>query len=488
MKVDLALLLVMALVSQSFRTGCTKDGNIEEYKIAGISVNKNKLILKKGTTQQLKAAAIPSGGIQPVFLWRSANDEIATVNDGFVKGISKGETIITVSFRDKKTEIPVKVTVPESEADKGSVVLFDESLDNNHSIPELILNGAGKYSADGLDITHAENIVRLNKFYAIAERKVQYRVKFSGDAKAVFSSSQGDFKSYIDVENKCISIATNPVKKKEVNFLQEGHEYLIEIYHIYQRAKLRVEDIKTGESAEIVAINDGQGGVGKGASQIGFSVGMQWDYYCFGLISGTSIQIQEIKVLALKKKVKLLIYGDSITQPEAYFSTENFPKAWTQRIINRLNGNAMSSGRGGARIDMILKYIKNELPFIEAKYVMVTIGTNGGNTEAKLMQLVNYIQSQGAIPILNNIPCNESGTQVKENKLIELVRTKSGVKGCKFDIATSLSGDGKKVNKSLMFWEDYSGSYGWQIYHHPNGKGGKLMFERTLTDIPEIYN
>ena len=70
---------------------------------------------------------------------------------------------------------------------------------------------------------------------------------------------------------------------------------------------------------------------------------------------------------------------------------------------------------------------------------------------------------------------------------MEKVRKKLAIKGCKFDLPTSINGDGKEVNKSLMYWEDYSNSYGWQVYHHPNEKGGKKMYERTLTDIPEIY-
>ena len=197
--------------------------------------------------------------------------------------------------------------------------------------------------------------------------------------------------------------------------------------------------------------------------------------------------VKRITVCALKSRVKVLLYGDSITQPEGYFPTKTFSDSWTQLVIARLNGNAMSSGRGGGNISMLSEYIRNELPHIKAKYVMVTIGTNGGNTEENLTALVDYIRSQGSIPILNNIPCNESGTQVSNNVIIERVRSKEGIKGCRFDLPTSLVGDGKEVDKSLMFWEDYTGSYGWQIYHHPNEKGGRRMFEQTLTDIPEIY-
>ncbi|MCH5718982.1 hypothetical protein [Niabella hibiscisoli] len=152
-----------------------------------------------------------------------------------------------------------------------------------------------------------------------------------------------------------------------------------------------------------------------------------------------------------------------------------------------MGGNAMSSGRGGAQIDMVMNYIKNELPFIKAEYVMVTIGTNGGNTEAKLKELVNYIKSQGSTPILNNIPSNESGTQVAVNDLVAKVRTDLNIKGCRFDLPTSIDGDGTSVDKSTMYWEDYSGSYGWQVWHHPNEIGGVKMFQQTLIDLPALY-
>jgi len=366
-------------------------------------------------------------------------------------------------------------------------VLYEKDFHSSESCPELLLNGAGQYTEEGLRVAGTDDVVQLDRFYAIAERKVQYIVRFSAGTQAVFRSSQADFVAYVDVQNKRISIATSPATEESVSFLQPGRDYLVEIYHVYQLGKLRIVDMQTGQAAEIVAVHDGPGGVGKGVLQPGFSVGMQWDHYCFGLISGGDMLVKKMVVCALKSKVKLLIYGDSITQPEGYFPTSDFPDSWTQKIITKLNGNAMSSGRGGAQIDMVLEYIKNELPFIQAEYVMVTIGTNGGNTAAKLKQLIDYIRSQGATPILNNIPCNESGTQVAENLTIDQIRQECDVRGCKFDLATSLQHDGKEVDKSMMYWEDYSGSYGWQIYHHPNEKGGIQMFEQTLVDVPEIY-
>ncbi len=476
-------IILLALYTLS-AMGCEKNSAPEEYKLQSIYVKESSLTLKVGEQVLLTASAVPTVANALVFQWSSGDNKIVTVDKGIVEAIGVGETTITVSYQDVSTVVPV--TVEEAQT-SSQAVLYDRILNNNSSIPEIDLNGIGQYTSEGLRITRSGNVAKLNKFYALAERMVQYRVKLSADAKTIFRSSEGDFNATIDVPNKSISIATDPVTEKTVDFLQGDREYQVEIYHIYQQAKVRIVDLQTGEAVEIAATNDGTGGCGEGAVQTGFAVGMQWDYYCFGLVSGTSMLIQQITVYAMKNKVKLLIYGDSITQPEGYYPTSDFPRAWTQLVINELNGRAMSSGRGGGTIKMVLEYIKNELPFIDTEYVMVTIGTNGGNTEANLTQLVNYIKDQGATPILNNIPSNESGTQVDTNKLIDQVRRNCGIKGCKFDLATSLNGDGKAVDKTMMYWEDYSDSFGWQIYHHPNPKGSGKMFGQTKTDVPEIY-
>jgi hypothetical protein len=464
--------------------GCGKENIPEEYKPRDIHVNKTSLTLKVGDREQLSASVVPAVANQPAMVWSSADESVATVTGGTVDAVAAGETTVTVACQDVSTTIPVRVGEADPSDPSDRTVLYEQIL--TAAVPELSVNGLGNYTADGLRITAKGNTVQLNRFYALAERMAQYRVKFSANAKAVFKSSQGDFNAYVDVPNRRISIATVPVTEKTVDFLQGDREYTVEIYHVYQQAKVRIVDEQTGEEAEITAVHDGQGGVGKGALQAGFSVGMQWDHYCFGLVSGTSVLVRQISVYALKGNVKLLLYGASISQPEGYFPTADFPQSWTQRIIRQLGGNVMSSGRGGATINTVLEYIRNELPFVKAQYVMVTIGTNGGNTTANLSELVEYIRSQGAIPILNNIPCNESGTQVAVNQIIHQVRQKYGINGCRFDLATSLAGDGKEVDKTTMYWENYTNGWG-EIYHHPNEKGSRKMFERTLIDLPEIY-
>lgn len=363
-------------------------------------------------------------------------------------------------------------------------LLYNKALTNSEEHPELILSSGAQHTKDGLSIRSVKSLVRLNKYYSLAERLVRYHVKFSNDAVGIFQSHEGDLKAYVDIPNKKIFLGTNPVTEKTVDFLDSEHEYAVEIHRFYQESKIRITDLKTGKSAEVSATMNGGGGVGKGSVGQGFYVGLQHDYYCFGLSSGTELLVKQMCVMSKETNLSLLLYGDSITEPEGYFPTTDFPNAWTQLIMNKIKGKSMASGRGGTTIVQVLDRIKNELPFIKAKYVMVTIGTNGGNTEENLGQLVEYIQSQGSIAILNNIPSNESGSQVPVNEVIERVRSKYKVKGVRFDVATSINNDGKSVDTSTMYFEDYD----WgKIYHHPNVKGSRQMYQQTLIDVPEIY-
>ena len=466
--------------------GCGPSASPDEYRVESVRLNKENLSLEVGESAQVKARPIPAAAHQPSFQWETSNPAVATVSAGLVFAVGEGEAVITASYQDMSASLTVSVKAMEL-GDRALLYSVRPSSLKPEDAKLLQIGSAGNLAEDGLVVSRAGQIASLDRYYSLGERVAEYIVNLSSDTKAVFQSAVGDFKAYVDVPNRKISINTTPEIVVSAPFLKGGRDCRLEIYHIYNQARVVITDVATGESAALSATHDGTGGCGKGTLQEGFSVGMQWAGYAFGLVSGGSFVVKRISVASLKQSVKLLIYGDSISQPEGYFPAATFPDSWTQRIISALDGNAMSSGRGGCTISDVLRSIQNELPYIECDYVMVTIGTNGGNTEENLTQLTNYIISQGRIPIMNNIPSNESGTQVSENAIIEKVRSKLGIKGTLFDLATSLDGDGRTVDRSLMFWEDYTGSYGWQIYHHPNELGGGRMFERTKVDIPEIY-
>jgi lysophospholipase L1-like esterase len=372
---------------------------------------------------------------------------------------------------------------------KASSVLYRAVFNSRDKYPELLLNGNNaRFTDTGLVIPGKGKSIQLDKFYSLGERLVRYHLRFSPDTKMIFESNTGDFRLVIDVAAQTATVETKPVNRKKIS-IDPAHDQLVEISRDYLVTGIRISDLVTGETDQMNIQGDGSGGVGEGAVGPHTNIIHQWDKYCFGLMDGGPVTVRQVCVQAPASNLTLLLYGDSQTQPEGYFPKKDFPLSWTQLVMQHVNGKAISSGRGSGNIVDVLERIKNELPFLKATYVMVTIGANGGNTEANLSELVEYIRSQGSIPILNNIACNEHGTQVEINRLIDKVRRKYKLNGCRFDIATSLNRDGKEVDKTMMWHEDYSAVNDWgHFWHHPNVKGSRLMYLQTLIDVPEIYD
>ena len=375
-------------------------------------------------------------------------------------------------------------------AGEPTTVMYHQALNSGNKPSDIVIpEGVAAYKADGLSVTKPGEVVTLDRYYSLAERTVRYVARFSQDAVALFTSNSKDFTAFVDMPRGKWGIKLpqgfRNYINREVSFsLDPAHEYLVEITRYYSTMTAVLYDLYTGEEARIEVTNDGAGGAGPGVVNTGQRVGLLHDYYCFGLDSGTEMVVSDMTVLARQCDYTLLIYGDSITEPDDYYPASIFDKTWVRLIIDNVPGKAAASGRGGTQIKEILLRIKNELPYVKSKYVMVTIGTNDGNTEENLSELVEYILSQGSVPILNNIPSNEHNSQVAVNAQIEKIRQKYGLKGARFDIPTSLGHDGKEVDESTMWVEEYGfGSY----RHHPNVKGAKLMYLQTLVDVPEIY-
>lgn len=367
-------------------------------------------------------------------------------------------------------------------------VLYHELLDTGHQPADLLFEGgvSAAYEADGLHVKAGQGQVRLDRYYSLGRRTVRYVARFSADAVAEFFTVPSAVPFRIDMASKRIVVGCNPEAWKRVEWLTPDTDYLVEVEHDYGTNSCRITSLADGQSESIVLTTDGSGGSYAGALQSAFYAGTMWDYYAFAARQGT-MTVSRMSVIAGACDLTVLIYGDSITDPEDYYPASQLPESWTQLVMSHVQGRALSSGRSGTNVPEIMLRIRNELPYVKAKYVMVTIGTNGGNTAENLSELVEYILAQGSIPILNNVPCNESGTQVGINALLETIRQKYGLNGCRFDLATSLAGDGQEVDKSMMFFENLRDVIGTDIYHHPNVKGARQMYIRTLIDVPEIY-
>ena len=137
-----------------------------------------------------------------------------------------------------------------------TATLLDLRLDKDGEVPFLLLNDAGVYSEKGLVLKPSGKLVRLDKYYALAERKVCYKVTPSADAVLRFRSSEGDFTAEVDVPAGKIRIKTNPVMEEDASFIKGGSPMTVEISHIYNKAVVTVRQGR--RSATLTAVNDGK--------------------------------------------------------------------------------------------------------------------------------------------------------------------------------------------------------------------------------------
>lgn len=406
----------------------------------------------------------------------------STDGERALSGLSFGQLILFKVFYDGADL--------EKKEDKrlrkyGEVTLYNKPLTaSNTDLVGTLTDGSY-----GLSVS---SLVRLNKFYASADREVLYQCKFSSDCVAYFNTLQ--FSDYavqstivVDVANKQFGVSTYPLVSCPI--LNSSDEFTVSIYLHYDYIYITVTDLNNGKSVTTENYNSfvGGGGIGAVCMENNHTLPRFTDFYGFEKHSGTSFQIKKMVVTCAK--CDLLICGDSITEAYPYWPVFMYPNHWAQKIIEKSNGRAMVSARGGGTIVQLREWLENELPFIKPKYCMITIGANGSNTVARLEELMQFIKAQGTIPILNHIPCYDKNGVTdfsSVNAEIDTVRASEEVIGADLEIPTSVGRAGTEVLTSTMWLDEYPDSS--IIYIHPNEYGSLLMFNQILIDTPEIFS
>ena len=81
--------------------------------VTGVSLNKSSTGLLVGETETLFTVITPSNATNQNVTWSSSNTAVATVSNGVVTGVSKGEATVTVTTVDGDKTASCKVTVRE---------------------------------------------------------------------------------------------------------------------------------------------------------------------------------------------------------------------------------------------------------------------------------------------------------------------------------------------------------------------------------------
>ena len=129
-------------VGESFITVKTVDGGktaklkvvvrekeVSEIKVSGVSLNSNNIEIYSDGSYNLTAIVMPTNATNKSVTWTSNNPSVATVNNGVVKGISKGTAVITVTTIDGKKTAQANVVVVDKIVPVSAISLNKSLLD-----------------------------------------------------------------------------------------------------------------------------------------------------------------------------------------------------------------------------------------------------------------------------------------------------------------------------------------------------------------------
>lgn len=433
-------------------------------------------------------------GVNGSFLFKNGTPDSAgktrtwTLSTGVVSDVANQYLYVNPYYTDVVEQIDELSDFVKN--DNNMAVMYSASLNSENA--DIV---GTQNIVDG-SLRIGSSILYLNKFYSLGIRKFRAVCKnFTDTTVARFSTvlysthgEGGNTNGFdIDFANRTVKCRNLP-EIPCVLLVNYSHRFVIDITKHYQDNTIKIVDLDSGAEWSHTWTFNGTGGVGAGAIGVGVDTGMAWDMYAFRATSG---QFDIEKIMVFGEKADVIFYGDSITEPEAYWPNFMFPNAWTQIFAKKSRNRIISSGRSGTGIGTLLSRMQSELPGLKPKAVFITIGTNGGINYAAMETLVNYIRSLDIVPYVNHIPANINSGGVSNhaavNAVVDQIRSGMDVTGIDFDKPTSVDYAGGNVNIATMWMEDYGGETG-TVYHHPNELGSAAMVARALVDTPEIFS
>ena len=181
------LLSAFAIVALLFAACGGDDGVSTTVPVSGIKLDKSSLSLEIGQKATLTATIAPSDATNKSITWSSANQNIATVNNGVVSGVAAGETTITAKTNDggftasatvKVTPEAVKVTqiklvgVP-TEAKEGRIITISAVITPTDATDMTVTFTSSNPDVVKVEFTKSESNYSLATLTAVSPGKAK---------------------------------------------------------------------------------------------------------------------------------------------------------------------------------------------------------------------------------------------------------------------------------------------------------------------------
>ncbi len=97
-----------------FTAKCKISVNTPVINVTDVVLSVASLTLSEGSSRKISAQIVPANATDKTVIWSSDNEKVATVEDGMITAISKGEAKITVKTQDGKKTDTMTVIVEEN--------------------------------------------------------------------------------------------------------------------------------------------------------------------------------------------------------------------------------------------------------------------------------------------------------------------------------------------------------------------------------------
>ena len=248
--------------------------------------------------------------------------------------------------------------------------------------------------------------------------------------------------------------------------LAVDREYVLEYRrHTLFKGKVTLRDCLTGQSESFELAN----GAGKG-----------WDNPCIIAPVGT-VEVKSVKYFhTMPIKTKLAVFGNSFIEG-ANLGYGDIDKRYVQLIADAIGEDIFIDGRGGeSSSGLLTKYPTDSL--CDAEYTMIAIGTNDfaySSWLANIESIIELVEAKGSVPVLVTVSRRTDGT----DNLSFIQQANAWVRSSGYaylDVAKaiSLNNDGETINAELYYSDNV----------HPNVAGHQAIFNRSLIDLPFLYD
>lgn len=188
-----------------------KDIKIDINKIESVNLNYNEYYLAVGEEFKLEEKIEKLGNPKYEIIWESSNNEIATVENGLVKGISNGEVEIKIKVDDKEDKCKIIVTdliIPRTLDMNKKIVPCNIYSNEDNELLDKILESRVKEKGEGTRAALIETIrfLPLSLPYKIPYFFENGRLKTYGNQHYVDGEGRYYNKGLYLSENKKLNI------------------------------------------------------------------------------------------------------------------------------------------------------------------------------------------------------------------------------------------------------------------------------------------